>query len=180
MSVELERHVNGADADSEKQISGDKESTAMAFLIEYGSGRYIALPPHVTYALIEKPAFLTVPGVADYAYGLLVWQGRYLPFIDLNTFLHVDSRLDLNSAPNYALIVAYQSFPHCSLEYGAIALPTLPRNITVCDKDQCNLPDDWNQRMAPATSCFLHEGRPVPIVDTSRMFNPIPVNRHRS
>lgn len=141
-----------------------------ARLIEYAEGRYIALPPLTTYALIEQPAVVEVPGAACYAYGLLTWQSTRLPLIDLNTLLHADAGAVPASSPRYALVVAYQSAARGPLAYGAIGLSRLPQTITIGDDAQCALPDDSKEWPRLALSCFLHKGQAVPILDTARLF----------
>jgi hypothetical protein len=151
-------------------VVAGKGLQAAARLVEYGPGRYIALPPHTVFALIERPTFVGVPGAVGHAYGLLVWQDSRVPLLDLNSLLHSDADIDLTSAPRYALIVAYQSVARGSVAYGAIGLVQLPQSITVSDNDQCELPTDsklWSQL---ALSCFKYEGCEVPILDTLRLF----------
>lgn len=143
---------------------------AAARLIEYQRGRYIALPPHTTYALIERPTVAQVPGAARYAYGLLAWQGIRLPLIDLDALLHADTSAALPSAPRYALVVAYQSVARGPVEYGAIGLVGLPQTIAVGDEAQCELPGDSDLWPLLALSCFQHSGQAIPILNTAILF----------
>lgn len=142
----------------------------LARLVEYASGRYIALPPHTTYALIEQPPVEAVPGAAHYAYGLLTWQDARLPLLDLGALLHVDPGTVLSAVPRYALIVAYQSVARGPLAYGAIGMDSLPQTIAIGDEAQCALPEDSRLWPQLALSCFRHEGEAVPILDTARLF----------
>jgi chemotaxis signal transduction protein len=148
---------------------------AQARLSEYAQGRFIGLPPHTVYALIEHPAFVVVPGAASYAWGLLAWQDMRIPLIDLNVLLHSGTETGLCSAPRYALIVAYQRVARGPVEYGAIGLVELPKSITVSDDAQCELPTDSVRWKQLALSCFRHEGYPVPILNTARLFGDLPL-----
>ncbi|HEY6095019.1 MAG TPA: chemotaxis protein CheW [Gallionellaceae bacterium] len=142
---------------------------AAACVVEYAHARHAALPPHTTYALLEYPEFVAVPGAARYAYGLLTWQGARVPLLNLNALLHADADA-ARAAPRYALILAYQSAARGPLGFGAIGLATLPRTLAVDDAALCALPDDsclWPQL---ALSCFQHEGYAVPILSTARLF----------
>ncbi len=143
---------------------------AAARLIEYERGRYIALPLHTTYALIEHPVAAGVPGAARYAYGLLAWQGMQLPLIDLSALLQTNSSTVPTSAPRYALVVAYQGVARGPVAYGAIGLAGLPQAIAVGDEAQCEPPDDSKLWPLLALSCFQHKGLAVPILDTARLF----------
>lgn len=141
-----------------------------ACLIEYARGRYIALPPHTTYGLIESPEFVRVPGAAGYAYGLLTWQESRVPLLDINALVHGELAAVQNIAPRYALIVGYQCIPRGPLEYGAIALAVLPKTIAIGDEAQCELPADSPLWPLLALSCFQYEGNSVAILDSARLF----------
>jgi hypothetical protein len=100
---------------------------------------------------------------------MLSWEGMLLPLLDLDILLHgpIAAR---PVPPSYALIVAYQRIAPGPLEYGAIGLAELPFTIAVGDAAQCELPGDSTLWPRLALSCFRHEGRSVPIVDTGRLF----------
>jgi len=141
-----------------------------ARLIEYAPGQKIALPPHTTHNLIEHPSFVIVPGAARYGYGLLAWQGKWLPLVDIHTLLQADSTVERTVAPRHALVLAYQRAALQPVEYGAIALTALPQTILVGDAAQCELPTDSLRWPLLALSCFLHEGQSTPILDTTQIF----------
>jgi chemotaxis signal transduction protein len=144
---------------------------AEARLVEYAPGRKIALPPHTTYGLIESPSHVIVPGAARYAHGLLAWQGKWLPLLDLHTLLQTDTCVEQTVAPRYALVLAFQRAARQPVEYGAIALTTLPQTITVGDEAQCDLPTDSMRWSMLALSCFRHEDQAIPILDTAQIFS---------
>lgn len=143
---------------------------AAARLIAYRPGRYIALPPHTTYALVANPTVLSMPGAARYVYGLLTWQEARLPLLDLEAMLHPTSAAELPAAPRFALVAAYQAVPRGPLAYGAIAATELPQTVFVGDEAQCPLPGDSDLWPLLSLSCFLHQGQAVPILDTARLF----------
>jgi hypothetical protein len=148
----------------------DAGPRAVARLVEYAPGRQIALPPHTTIELLENPAVVTVPGAAYYACGLLAWQNRLLPLIDLHALLRAYPGANSAVAPRYALVLAYQRVPRQPVEYGAISLAVLPQTVTVSDEAQCELFTDSDLWPLLALSCFKHEGRTVPILDTAKLF----------
>ncbi len=166
MDVELQL-ISGA-ADDVYAAVTDVHPKVPARLVEFRQGRHIALAPHTTYALIENPEFIGVPGAAAYAYGLLTWRGTRLPLIDLGAALSGESA---RGAPRYGLIVAYQPAARAPLAYGALALAELPRTIAVGDADQCGLPADSHLWSRLAVSCIQYEGQPVPIVDPACIFS---------
>ena len=148
----------------------DAGPRALARLIEYAPGRQVALPPHTTIELLENPAVVTVPGAAYYACGLLAWQGRQLPLLDLHALLRAYPGVNSAAPPRYALVLAYQRAPRQPVEHGAISLAVLPQTVTVTDKAGCELPADSDLWPLLALSCFLHQGHAVPILDTARLF----------
>ncbi len=177
MSLELNPSINVVVTDPvesgpDAAIAAEPEvgPKVAARLVEYASGRYIALPPHTTYALVENPAVVAVPGAAHYAYGLLTWQDMRVPLLDLDALLHADSGAVRIAAPRYALIVAYQSRARGPLEFGALGLAALPQTVAIGDDAQCELPQDSRLWPLLALSCFRHEGQAVPILDTTRLF----------
>jgi hypothetical protein len=151
----------------EEAASGPKVA---ARLIEYAPGRRMALPPHTVYGLVEQPAFVEVPGAARYGLGLMTWQDMRLPLLDFDALMHADASAAQTIAPNYALIVAYQSAPNAPIQYGAIGLKTMPQTISVGDDAQCALPEDSARWPLFALSCFQYEDQAIPIVDTARVF----------
>lgn len=141
----------------------------VARLAEYGPGQLIALPPLVTYALVDNPVPLLVPRAANYAYGLLSWQRSYIPLIDLGALL--SHGVAPTRQPRYALILAYRDGAQQGmLRFGAIALNRLPVSVAVSDESRCSLPSDSPLWPEIALSCFMHEEYAVPILDSTRLF----------
>lgn len=148
---------------------------APARLLHYSAGHSVALPVHTTIELLDSAVTVEVPGAAHYCQQLVRWRGQWLALLDLEALLH--ARTDTPAvaatvavAPRYVLIVAYQCAPRSPLEYGAIGLPALPQTVSVSDQMACPLPADsalWPQL---ALSCFEHEERAVPILDSARLF----------
>ncbi|MEJ6023932.1 chemotaxis protein CheW [Ramlibacter sp. PS4R-6] len=130
-----------------------------------GSVRY-ALPPHVTQEIVEHPQAVAVPGANRHALGLMAWQGTRLPLIDVA--VRLGACAPRSGAPRYALVVAVQPAPGAPIEHAAIALDALPETVAVDDAAACEIPasDAWH---SVAISCFLHDGVPVPIVDTAKV-----------
>ena len=150
-------------------MSPDTGRKAPALLAEYARGRAIALAAHATLQLIERPTVAPVPGMACYAHGLIHWQGRHVPTIDLHTLLraHAD---EPPPPPRFALVLAWQRAPGLPLEHGALGLAGLPQRIEVADEPPCPLPTDSDLWPLIANSCMRWHGRVLPIIDTTRLF----------
>jgi hypothetical protein len=142
-----------------------------ALLADYARGRAVAFAPHATLELVERPVITPVPGAAYYAHGLLRWQTRIVPVIDLHTLLraHADPTL---KPPRYALILAWQRAVGAPIEHAAIGLPAPPRRLEVgADTVASPLPDDSDLWPLIANSCLRDGGQVIPIIDTSRLFD---------
>jgi CheW-like domain len=144
-------------------------AAAVARLLEYERGHCIALPQHTTLEVLDEPKVIDVPGAAYYCTGLTQWQGNWLPVLDLQVLFRA-YRPDYARPARYLLVVAYQPEPGQPLRHGVISLPGLPVTVAVSDSAQCALPDDCDLWSLLALSCFEHEGRAVPILDTARLF----------
>lgn len=149
-----------------------QERRAVARLIEYAVGRYVALSPYATVEVVERPDIVEIPGAAPHAMGLFHWRERWLPVIDLAQLLHGLPRPDAHQLP-YVLVVAYQAAPGEALSHGAIALNVLPEFGAVTDAQQCALPTDSPRWRSLALSCFAYEDQAVVILDAGRIFGQI-------
>ncbi len=146
-----------------------RETPALACVLEYAADSFIALPVHAGVELVESPRLVPVPGMAHFCRGLVAWQGRQLPLIDLQAYL---GGLDSPASPpfSHVLMVAYQVAPGVAIDYGAFCAPFLVRMVEVVDSDQCPLPVGLACWDGIAISCFLHQGRVIPVLEPSRIF----------
>lgn len=165
--TELEFHDGGGDEAAE--LPAIVEPRAPARLLEYRRGRHVAFPPHTTVVLVDSPPVLHVPGAPYYCVGLMRWQDRQLPLIDLDTLLRAYP--DGEPAPTgHVLVLAYQPAPNQPLAYGAVCARSLVQTVQVADSDACELPQDSDLWPWIAVACFEHAGQPVPVIDTARLF----------
>jgi hypothetical protein len=149
------------------------EPRAAARLLEYKRGCFVAFPAHATIGLIDNPTVVPVPGAPYYCIGLMPWQGRQLPLLDLSTLLRAYPEGDAPPA-GHVLVLAYQDAPGQPLQYGAVCAPWLVRMIEVADSQQCELPGDSDLWPWISLACFDYEGHAVPVLDTRRLFGPAP------
>lgn len=169
MELELPQAIDGARAYPEAAATG--EARAPARLLEYKRGCFVAFAAHATIGLIDSPAVVPVPGAPYYCLGLMAWQGRQLPLLDLNTLLRAYPDEEAPAA-GHVLVLAYQRAPGRPLDYGAVCAPWLVRMIEVADSQQCELPGDSDLWPWISLSCFEHDGQAVPVLDTSAVFAP--------
>lgn len=139
-----------------------------ARLIDDGCGGLAALPVRAALEVLDGERPVPVPGGARHGSGLLQWQGRWLPAIDLGRLVHgAPAREDLR----FTLVVAFQEPGDARARHGAIMLGALPRSVEVSDADACAL--DAEHPWAPfALAGFRFENQAVPVIDTARLFTP--------
>jgi chemotaxis signal transduction protein len=142
---------------------------ARAYLLEYRQGCFVAFPAHTGVELVDQPEFVVVPGMPYFCLGLMAWQGRRLPLLDLDRLLNGPGVLGSPSMW-HVLVLAYQSSPGHALEYGALLAPSLIQMIDVIDSQQCPLPTDIPGLPLISLSCFEFEGKAVPVLDTASLF----------
>lgn len=164
------------ESDSEAALNDDAPfalpaPTAAARTVSYARNKRVAFAPHATQELLENPQWMTVPGGAYYARGLLYWQNRHIPFIDLESLLLAYPAFDAQAPVPYAMVLAYQTAPHEPLQYGAIALTDIPHTQTVSDADFNPLPGDSDMWAELAISCFKQNGQVTPILDAAKIFS---------
>lgn len=145
--------------------------TAAARVVSYARDKRVAFAPHATQELLENPQWMSVPGGAYYARGLLHWQNRLIPFIDLESLLLAYPAFDAQALVPYAMVLAYQTAQHEPLQYGAIALTDIPHTQTVSDADFNPLPSDSDMWAELAISCFKQNGQVTPILDAAKIFS---------
>jgi hypothetical protein len=168
MEFELTQPIDGPQSHVE---AVSDEPRAPARLLEYKRGCFVAFPAHATIGLIDSPTVVAVPGAPYYCLGLMAWQGRQLPLLDLNTLLRAYPEKDAPPT-GHVLVLAYQIAPGQPLQYGAVCAPWLVRMIEVADSQQCELPADSDLWPWVSLACFDYEGHAVPVLDTSRIFGP--------
>ena len=147
------------------------DGVALACVLEYAAGEQIALPIHAGVELVEQPRVTAVPGMPHFCLGLLHWQGRRLPLVDLQAYLEaLPGMLPLPRHPAHVLVVAYQVARGQPIEYGAFCAPKLVRMVQVSNEQQCPLPSVNPIWPRVAMSCFLHQGQAVPVLDPAQIF----------
>jgi chemotaxis signal transduction protein len=144
---------------------------ATAYLLEYSQGHYFAFPAHTGVELVEQPRVVAVPGMPYFCLGLMAWQRRQLPLLDLAKLVAGPlPQGNGNPSIGHVLVLAYQTARGKALEYGAVCAPSLISKLEVIDSQQCELPKDSDLLPRIALSCFEYEGQAVPILDSASLF----------
>lgn len=127
----------------------------------------VAIAPQVSLEILEKPEILTVPGTKNYIEGLMRWQNRWIPAINLKSLLTGTSQ---NIEPHYCLVVLYRYPDSLVIEYGALILQKIATTVTVTNSDFTALPESSKMWSLIADSCFSLDGQSVPILNMQSLF----------
>ncbi len=148
-------------------VAKDKNAVT-ARLLPYAENQFLTMPTHTLLELIELPQIIALPASEKFVYGLLAWQGKLIPVIDLAVFINPE----LDKADNqidFVLIVAYQQAN--GMAHIAIKLDNSPTSVFVNNDMMCQLPTssviNWQYY---AISCFEYDNNPVPIVNPDMLF----------
>jgi chemotaxis signal transduction protein len=144
-------------------------TTAPAWLLEYADGQFVAFGLHTTLALVEKPSFIHVPGAPRHALGLMDWNARRIPLLDLDRLNGCGAQPG-RAAPSHALVLAWHRPGLAKAEFGAVAAARLVTMIEVRDAQQCPVPADAGFLSEAADAWFEHRGQRVAVIDTARLF----------
>lgn len=145
------------------------EARALACVLEYRADAFVALPIQSGVELVEPPIVTPVPGMPAFALGLMSWQGRYLPLIDIDALIHGEP-VRHDSPIDHVLVVAYQAQRNAPLEYAALCAPHLVRMTEVTNHQTCLLAPYLSELKAWVLACFKYQGQSVPILDLARIF----------
>lgn len=141
---------------------------ASAWLVHFGGGESAVIGERELLHLVPQPSLLAVPRTPAHCCRVMEWQNRLLPVWDVLEWLNPcaggrDARL--------AAVVGYQLRRKEMPRFGAIMLEEPPSRVKVSDAQACELPAGRPGLRDIAISCFLHERRPVPVLDLPRMFS---------
>jgi chemotaxis signal transduction protein len=145
------------------------QARALACVLEYRANAFVALPIHSGVELLEPPIITPVPGMPAFALGLISWQRRHLPLIDIDALLH-GKPVRHDSLIDHVLVVAYQAQRNALLEYAALCAPHLVRMTEVTNHQACLLAPHLSGLKAWVLACFKYQGQSVPILDLARIF----------
>jgi hypothetical protein len=144
-------------------------SRAGAWLLDLGDCR-AAVGVREQVHLVHEPATAELAGAPAHCRHVIFWNGRCVPVMDLDRWLHPTRATDPATGPRCLGIYAYQPDVDAAVEFGALWLAGPPQRIDVDDASATPLPPGarWP---AIASACFTGGSGPVPILDLPRIFS---------
>jgi chemotaxis signal transduction protein len=162
----------------------DAADSAEAWLLSLGAVHRAAVGIYeVVHVLPHAPALFQVPQAPVYCRGVILWEERVLPVVDLRSLASAGAaRVDaahVAGIEQLVAVVAYQTDPSQIAEYGALLLAAVPARITVTNQQGC----EFDPALAPwasfSSSCFRHPNLgAVPVLDLRRVFRPTQARSH--
>lgn len=152
-------------------VAASEQESSSAWLLDLPSGHPVAVAERdIIYIFTELATIFPIPQTPAHVSGVLIWQQRLVPLIDLGVYLRGTFPPELNREYGVMVLLA---LPGAKL--GALVLKHIPERVEVFDSQQCELPTSssvhWD---SIALSCFRHETRgEVPILNLSAVFGGI-------
>ena len=150
-----------------QQAVAPTEQTSSAWLLDISGGLTVAVAAQdVIYVYPEAPQVFPVPQTPDHVPGVVNWQQRLVPIIDLGIYLGLPQAESHSSAIKVMVLLTLGD-----AKLGALALEKIPERAEVADSSQCELPANLQAWSRLALSCFMHGSRgAVPILDLNTVF----------
>ena len=144
-------------------------SGAPAWIIGFPGDHLAAVGElELVHVLPDEPEGFDVPGSPWYCHRVILWEDNVVPIIDVGKMLGAGQE---TRGRRHCGIVRYRLWPTDHQRFGAFLMDRLPQRVDVDDASAYALPD----KLAPwrdfVISCFLHENRPVPILDIGSLFS---------
>ncbi len=139
------------------------------WVMDVGAGWRVAVGAHRVVEYLLSPPTHSLPRMPAHCLGVLIWQERMIPLLDLAPVLSERARAQEHGVRR-AVVLAYQEMPGQALRYGALVVRAAPVEVWASDDMACPLPEDPPALKHFSCSCFLHQEKAIPILDTTRLF----------
>jgi chemotaxis signal transduction protein len=144
-------------------------SGAPAWIIGFPGDHLAAVGElELVHVLADEPESFNVPGSPWYCHRVILWEDNVVPIIDIGKMLGAGQ--ETPGRRHYG-IVRYRLWPTDHQRFGAFLMDKLPERIDVDDASAYALPDTLAQWRDFVISCFVHDNRPVPILDIGSLFS---------
>jgi chemotaxis signal transduction protein len=154
-------------------MAADGVHAVRAWLLDVGGGYRVAAPAHLVVEYLLASETMAVPCTPVHCPGVLLWRERLIPVVDLALVL--PARGAATAGWRHTVVLAWQDAPGQPVKYGALVVRAAPSEALVTDDMASVLPEDAAVFGYIANACFMHEERPIPILDVARLFaRPLP------
>ncbi len=146
-------------------------SRCTGWLLNFRGGAQAVIGQRELLHLIDHPETHEVPCSPAYCRRVLFWGEGVLPVFDVGAW----SDGAIASVPDQVVaIVGFASDGDTSPGFGGLLLTATPQRIDVDDACACTLPQALMRWRPISCACFESAGRPLPVLDLSRLFGSDP------
>lgn len=144
-------------------------SRASAWILGFRGNHQAAVGElELAHVLADEPESFHVPGSPAYCHRVIVWEDNVVPLIDIGELFETKQE---ESTPRHFGIVRYRLRPTDRQRFGAFLMDRIPQRAHVDDASAYALPDALAGWRDLVISCFVHEERPIPILDLCSVFS---------
>lgn len=144
------------------------DTAIRGWVMDVGAGWHVAAGAHRVVEYLLSPPTRNLPRMPAHCLGILVWQEQMIPVLDLAPVL--SQAQPQERSVHRAVVLAYQEAPGKVVRYGALVVRAAPVEVWANDDMACPLPEDPPAFKQFSSSCFLHQEKAIPILDTARLF----------
>lgn len=142
---------------------------SLAWLLDFGAGRFAAVPYRQQLQLLHQPAVQALAFAPAQATQVLIWSEHCVPVLNFGLWC-----AQVATAQGGVLgLYAYAPAPGAAHRLGALWLAAPPTVVRVDDAQACELPPERQAWRAASVACWKDERvGPVPILDLAVLFEP--------
>ena len=141
-------------------------SATEAWLVQFGDSGPAVIGRRQLLHLLPAPVELhEVPGSPYFCRQALVWEGEPIPVMDVSAWL---AGAPSHEPPAVLAVAGFRERLDSENRRGALLLSSIPRRITVTDKQACEPPSNWRPI---SLSCIQHEDQSLPVLNLAYVFS---------
>jgi chemotaxis signal transduction protein len=144
------------------------DGATRGWVMDVGGRWRLAVGPRCMVEYLLAPPFHALPRLPAHCLGVLVWQERLIPILDLGPVLSERPRTRERAAAR-AVVLAYQELPGQPLRYGALVVRSAPVEVWASDDMARPLPEHIVLKDL-SRSCFAYREELIPVLDTKMLF----------
>jgi len=138
-----------------------------AWLIKLTEKETIAIGENELLHIITEPDLYKIPKVKKYCQHVIKWKNQVLPVMNITGLLY-NQDIGISGIVG---IIAYKHNESNTINYAAIDLTSVPKKISVNDKDACELPEPLHKWKPFSAVCFKKNNNVIPIISLQKVFS---------
>ncbi|VAW92029.1 hypothetical protein MNBD_GAMMA22-2311 [hydrothermal vent metagenome] len=142
------------------------EQSSSAWLLHVANNVQFCIGLHQAAEYIEEPTIHSVPMAPAYCNHVLFWRDDIIPVVDINLLAGHPA----TQSRRFVMVIAYQVQDNAPIEHLAVLLESAPHKIQVNDKDACEIPKTYPERLKPyVMSLFKYKDEVASVLNIAQM-----------